>query len=218
MASDKRKFERALRKWNQLHEDKAYSAPKEIGKTAIFCSTYELESNQLEHETAAALKFEANQLFRIIVNNGQRVTLIDSGTGNDLDVILKDPSISSVITIGHGALPYIYTSYGDRENTIGDRYTWNDVSKAADHLKTGYFEQRQCGNATYALSVPMGAFAMVSHSHVWAAANDYFVPLNLSDEENYNIIPVTSADCLTYEEIQRDFPYQSIEERSAVEI
>jgi hypothetical protein len=216
MASDKRKFERALRKWNQLHEDKEYSAPKEIGKTAIFCSAYELDRNGPDHETYKALKFEAYQIYKTIIAGGSAAKLIDSGTGNDLNDIFKDPSISSVITIGHGTLSSIFTPYGRRLNGF-NIYSWHDVSEAADHLKTGYFEQRQCGNATYELSVPMGAFAMTSHRNVRAAANEFFAPLNLSDEENDLIKPVTTADCLTLDGIQIEFPYTPAQERIAAE-
>jgi hypothetical protein len=212
MAGDRKQFERAMQKWERLHHDKAYSVPDAVGRMAIFVTDYSYFADPYDTDSVHTFRQEGLLLYDELLVTGNRPLLIEKGTGDDMDAIMKDPSISSVVTIGHGALSYVYTAHGSwkrngEKRRQGNRYGWRDVSYAADHLKTGYFIQRQCGNATNRLSVPLGAFAMATHNRVIATVNNDFAPIEPNDPENDKLTPVTDADFLEYEEVKQNFTH-----------
>ena len=98
-----------------------------------------------------------------------------------LDLALKDREISGIVVIGNGSVNGIDIEDADSIR----RYTWEDVSKQADHLKTGAIEQRlprvldrEFGN------VPFGTFAVESLARVYIPAHDCF-PDCIADDGSY---------------------------------
>ncbi len=218
MPGDRKEFDRANNRWQQLHEQQAYSMPAELGKVAIMCSyNYDASASEYDDiEEFASEAFEFEQHYRL---RQRDVEIIEDANSDDMRSILRDPSFSSVITIGHGALPYIYMHNGKRRlfspdgdfETVNNRVDWRDVSRMADHLKTGAFVQRHCGNYARRLSVPLGTFAVVSPSNVWAPVGSYFSPRNLQDPENKRMRRVAELPSLTYEYVKHMFDYNEFQ-------
>lgn len=220
MASDRRQFERAMERWDELRETRAYSVPQHVGTTAIIASGYALKDTDEGRFEVAGFSHEAYAFADKIQATGQKTEVAVNATGEDLRAILRDPSICNVITIGHGALPYLYIENGLREGhgTPNDRFDWKDVSGSTDHLKTGYFLQRHCGNASRLLSVPLGAFALHDQSNVFAPTEQYFDPTGPDDEaENAKICQVSELTRLTYPYVKAAYSYERFLMGSVVE-
>ncbi len=216
---DKEKFEKATERWYRLHEQGRYSVPPNVGRLAVICSTmlyHGYEGQEVVEAEIANLRKEAADYKAHAELNGIEAVVFDSATFADLREVLRDETFSSVATVGHGALPYLYLAGGGHlvdswrfedisETTplpVNDRFDWFDVAMEATHLKLGTFEQRQCGHAIYDLSVPMGVFAMADHRFVYAPTNATFQPKSLLDPvENEKIESVAFGDQITYDEI-----------------
>lgn len=225
MASDRRQFEMARDRWNILHDDMAYSVPVHLGKTAIVVSndqTVATDDRELRSFLSEALFLEKTER-----EHGRKAEVIEDAKGVDFVAVLQDPSFANIVTIGHGALSYLYIDNGLRVRKNGmlpneipnNRFDWRDVSRYADHLKTGYFIQRHCGNASRRLSVPLGSFAMTSHGNVLAAANKYFSPRQMPSsifDPDHLIFPPTGCR-LEYREVLSAYSYTDFIEQAIIQ-
>jgi hypothetical protein len=218
MASDKQQFERALQKWEQLRAAGCISASKKIGKHAIICSyitDIDSSSEDSLEDSSTIVKFtnEAQSLYNRYTALGKKAILHIDADGEIFDDVLKDPSVSNITVIGHGALSFVYLPNGtttlEGKNIANNRYDWRDVSSAADHLKRGIFIQRHCGHAVRNLSVPLGTFAMQSHHRVIAPVHEYFTPDSIYDPTNKLLRKVTRKRKLTRSEVLRRFSRQT---------
>jgi hypothetical protein len=205
MAGERKHYNQTLSRWDQLHAERAYSVPDDVGTLAVMYSLYDYFKNGSEQEQ---FEVEAFEIVQRATAQRKKAEVIRINSGRDLDDVFGCRDYSSIVTIGHGALSLLYIQHGFWHGKEGNRYDWRDVSKAATHLKTGVFTQRQCGNASRQFSPPMGALAMASHANVHAAANRYFNPTSLDDEENLLIVPVTTTDRLSYEDVKVQFSYK----------
>lgn len=206
MASDKQQFNEAMAAWNSLHESGNYSVPTDVGRVAIIC-TYSAnlcsdESESLAPREERDIKIFRKEAFALAENietSGQDTVTIFGANANDMNDVLRDPTISDVVLIGHGTLSFIIMPNGN-----DTQYDWQDVSKAADHLKTGVFVQRHCGLFRRNVSVPLGAFCMADHSNVVAPVGRYFAPKGLLHPHNALLTRVTRESALTYAYIKGD--------------
>ena len=200
MASDKVNYSIALDKWQSLHHEGLFSVPPENGGVAVLLP-YEDRDNDYEgFESYDALSSEANILADALHKVKHEVMLAVDATEADMEYVLDDRSIASIIVIGHGCLSSVYAS---NEN---GRFDWFDISRMSTHLKTGKFIQRFCGGLYRDANVPLGMFAMDSVSKVLAPVGKNFTPSSLHDRENQKIKPVSRKDMLTYRGIKKAFP------------
>jgi hypothetical protein len=83
----------------------------------------------------------------------------------DIGFHLADRDVSDLVLIGHGSISCFWTDGKSRN------YDWRDVSKSANHLKTGIIEQRICGHLPekVKLHVPLGTFALANLENLYAA-------------------------------------------------
>jgi hypothetical protein len=213
MASDRKQFERAQERWQALHEAEAYSVPENLGKTAIIVSLFLGYSSDIESDTKEFTK-EADSLVDAERDIGYTAEVLMGATGSDITAILRDPNYANIVTIGHGALPYLYIENGLRNGKPNNRYDWRDVSQNADHLKSGRFVQRHCGNAARNLSVPLGSFAMQQQDSVMAALNSYYQPSQLPESlyEDNSIQLVPSGSPMDYGVVKALFSYDQFQE------
>lgn len=210
MASDRQQFQRAQARWEALHEAGAYSVPDSLGATAILVSylpNYSPGESEIRGFTQEAYALADSER-----NRGREVEVILDADGDDMTAVLREPSISRVVTIGHGALSYFNIANDpDPAKRESIRYSWRDVSKNADHLKTGLFVQRHCGHAAEQLSVPLGSFAMKMQCNVIASVNKFFMPnkqpRTIIDSDSLRM--VSTERRFTYKQIKQLFPYDS---------
>lgn len=213
MASDRKQFERAQARWQELHDAEAYSVPENVGRTAIIVSLLIGSSSDLESDTKEFTR-EANSLVAAERSIGYDAEIIMDAVGSDITAVLRDPHYTNVVTIGHGALSYLYIHNGLRNGKLNSYYDWRDVSRNADHLKTGRFIQRHCGNAVRRLSVPLGSFAMQQQDSVMAAVNRYYQPSQLPKSlyEDSGIQTVPSGSPMDYGVVKSLFSYDEFQE------
>lgn len=209
--SDKQQYERALTRWDELHESGAYSVPPSLGRLAIVCSynTWEPSpddphASYVSPEDPANFRIEALALADGFRDEGRSVEVVLDAEATDIKAILKEPSFSDVIVIAHGQLSSIMIDNME-DSSMLYQYDWRSVSKDADHLKLGYFVQRSCARLRRRLSVPLGLFAASEHRNVLAPVGHYFAPTNLQHPHNDLIRPVTEASRLDYESVKLHF-------------
>lgn len=208
MASDLQQFDRAAAHWQHLHNERAYSMPAGIGRTAIVCPYYSAGSWSLrsekapipDHREIKELSKEALKIADLLVARQYEVEVILNAQAADITDTLQDPAISSIITVGHGTLSGLTID----ENT---EYDWLDVAQNSDHLKTGSFIQRHCGTFGRILSVPLGTFAVSDHRNVIAPLGVIFEPEGLLPEDNACLQPVSEMPQLSYRYIKQAFSY-----------
>ncbi|HMT19151.1 MAG TPA: hypothetical protein PKD15_03900 [Candidatus Saccharibacteria bacterium] len=198
MASDRKQFAAAMRQWDQMHEDGSYGAPVEYGTTAIIASAFTDDEPTTPAGTNELIAFRAEALDleqRVRLAGGSTLVAIDATRG-DIESIIKDPSVANIYLIGNGTMSAVILGEDD------NRFDWNDTVNAADHLKSGFFEQRICGGLLRSLNVPVGLFAMQSHRSVIAATGMEFYPMSLEDPENVKLKPVFETDRVSYEDVK----------------
>jgi hypothetical protein len=95
----------------------------------------------------------------------------------DIKFDLADPIVTDLIFMGHGTINGICTDDDSRY------FSWQDASRASNHLKQGVVEQRMCGHfsSDISLSVPMGTFLVSKLADLRAAVG---VVLPLADASN----------------------------------
>jgi hypothetical protein len=214
MASDKQQFQRATEKWEQLHDEQAYSVPPELGRTAILCSFYDNvyrgdpEKAKLRaHRDIKLFRKEALKIADLTIEEGGEVEVVLDAQVEDFEDTFKNPLISDVIVIGHGDLSTLWIRNPDDE----DRYDWQYVSEQSDHLKTGTFTQRQCGLYNRDLAVPLGTFAMADHRSVIATPGFEFHPRGLSHPDNDLLEQISPLVQLSYDYIKSNYRYLDAE-------
>jgi hypothetical protein len=206
--SDKHQFEAATGKWELLHERGRYSKAPELGMTAVIFAQYEEVETEVEevYKQVESVVFadEARRIADYINASGGNAFTIKGLTHDSLEEgVLKNDNVASVVVISHGNLSAVY---GDGGNIIH----WAEVADMTTHLKTGYFEQRFCGNFRRSLSVPFGLFAMAEARGIVAPAGHWFSPEYHPEHESL-MRPVTTSARLTYKQIRDLFPKQPVE-------
>jgi hypothetical protein len=183
MASDRKQFERAYSRWQELREANELSLPDSEGLTAIVSSNYPFYFKrdggmgiQTDEVDIEEFEQEAEDIASHLGSLGLASELFIGATAQDMQDILLDREISSVVTIGHGSISDIFL-----RGAKGGRYDWRDVSADASHLKQGTFTQRQCGIFRRNLNVPLGYFAVSDHKQVRAAVGTFFDPETYTD-------------------------------------
>lgn len=199
MASDKSEFGVALEKWQSFHNDGLFSDPVESKGVAVLLP-FDYGGPYKGVESFEALRTEASKITDALHITGHNVTLAVNAKEHDFNQVMAEPSISSVIVIGHGCLSAVEMPDPIR------RLDWADISRMATHLKTGRFLQRFCGGLHRDLNVPFGAFAMSSHSDVYAPVGQPFSPASTEDKENHKIERVIRTSTLDYDLVKTTFP------------
>lgn len=202
MANNRQLFRRALAKWDSLHEAGSYSQPISVGRVAILFSCFDYADKKSDVDEFEA---EAYEISDVIVRAAGRAAVTAVRDSSAFDDAIADPTVASIVTIGHGALPYLYINNDAHGRDGNNRYDWLDASRVTTHLKTGSFVQRQCGNETRVLSVPLGTFVMASHASVSAPVGSNFSPAGLDDIENDLVRPVCSDNRLSYARVKEYF-------------
>lgn len=217
MAKDNEQLELALERWDSLHAEKAYSVPSEIGKTVILASNMVIKGE--DYSAVEAFNVEGRHLVDVQRSRGKAAEFIAGATATDMKAVLTDPTVTNIVTIGHGSFSSLSIDNGWRIRNLTENdqkverlfkyntYDWRDVAADADHLKAGFFIQRQCGHFGRRLSVPLGAFAMQSHKWVYAAIGNYLEPETLPDSlfdyKNLSLLPTRGR--LSYDEIKSTY-------------
>lgn len=208
MAGDRQRFNRALDKWDALKESDYLSVPKGLGQIAIFCSyaVIDIVHDKLYKRGKKDVANFRNEAFaiadRLKAQEYCAQVILNASLG-DFASVLKDPKVSDIITIGHGDLSTLLIGNNEELSEVD----WLDVSNFSDHLKTGQFVQRQCGNFTRDLSVPLGLFSVSDHSNIIAPSGMSFTPYGLDHPDNDFLRPVTDNPRLSYREAKNTFSY-----------
>lgn len=198
MASDRAQYNRALRRWDELHAENAYSVPVEHGKVAILSSNFQMEGYSCGVDEAEAFLNDALNLQEELRSCEIEADVFYPYTLDEAAYVLEQPMYSSVVTIGNGDLSSTYTS-------SGDKLDWHFVAQNATHLKEGNFIQRHCGHAIRTLPVPLGTFALTRHSNVLAAF-EYTLPTIIDEGDERMIKRLHRYRRLGYHTIKYLFP------------
>lgn len=197
MPSDRQLFRRAKNKWESLREERSFSLPAELGKTAIISSSFTDEPPDTETGITEleAFRNEALELAKRIQANGGRTELAIDAARSDITDLIQNPEVTTMYMIGNGSLSNLIIAERDY-------YDWFDVSAATTHLKQGNFIQRQCGGVTRIFNVPLGLFVVSDPRNVHATFNAEFYPLSLDDPVNEQIQPVFDTLHVSYDMIK----------------
>lgn len=208
MASDRQQFAQAMEKWERLRHAGQFSRAPELGMTAVIYSIYEsVESDEDDEEQSfklvesAEFANEAREIAdNINAQNGDAFVIRGLTPESLEEGVLANSDVASVVIIGHGTFSSVFTDQGDS-------IEWSDVSRMSTHLKRGYIEQRFCGKYRFRLSVPFGLFAARSARNILAAKGKRFCP-ETHPQHEARIMPITTRDMPTYQQIRDEFPYQ----------
>lgn len=208
MASDRQEYREASWKWNDLSKRRLFSVAPDIGTTAIFVSSW--TDPELDHAEAeaqrAAFREEAKQVAERIRGQGHSAGIVRSSVSMFASMI-KNRRICSIITIGHGRLGQFSTDEPEHAGV-----NWKVLSEYTDHLKTGVFIQRQCGNRADDLNVPLGLFVMNNPRNIHAADGVVFPDTVLDPEDEAKIKPLFEDDSLPgYRGLKSQFPKDEME-------
>ncbi len=209
MASDKKRYNESLSKWDDLHKQQLFSVPREVGKTAIFCSyaVIDLIGNRAYkkgRKDVSSFRKEAFSIADRLAEQKRSAEVILNASDNDFNRILQDNSFSDIVTVGHGNLSTLVINDEDKLDYPID---WYDLSNYTDHLKTGYFIQRQCGTFGRDLSVPLGMFCVSRHCDVIATVGLAFNPKGLDHPANNTLDYATDQERLNYRLAKATFCY-----------
>lgn len=201
MASDKQAYNRALNNWKGMHLSGEYSVhPQDNGTIAVLAS----RGSEIVDGEVVDFAHEALELGEAYENLGRRVQVRTKIDFADIKHVLQDRTVSDMVLIGHGKLPF-FSPFDINGNIT--KFTWADVAREARHLKLGRIVQRFCGIYDERwLNVPLGALAASSHSSVLATPGESFSPKDIRDPANQALRPVTDQDMLTYKEVKILFP------------
>jgi|GEM_PF-2421111 len=195
MASDRKQFAGAHRKWSRLLEDGQFSEPPATSSTAIVTSRFTDEP--LDTRTGLTeLESFHREAHELVARQTTPTVLAIDASRSEITDLVRDRSVSSMIVIGNGSLSTLML--GQR-----DYFDWNSVASATDHLKLGQFIQRQCGGLTRDVNVPLGLFAIHDPRNLRAAVgNDAFFPTSLDDPVNCDIAQVFDETCVSYTDVK----------------
>lgn len=206
MPDDSKQFERAVGWWEEMHNSKAYSLPSEVGGLAVICSYYtDFNNDSTDRVSKQSLrdikKFrnEGLKIAELAQKQGKQAEAILNANAIDVGNVLRDPTISDVVVIGHGCLSSVYMKDPRSADTL---YDWYDVALDTDHLKTGVFTQRFCGGLRRKLPVPLGTFAMADHRNVLAPIGLYFASKGLDYYRNDHLVPVSETKGLNIAQVK----------------
>ena len=208
MAGNSDRYAAALQHWDEYSNAGNFSVPSDMGKVAILCpyvDTY--DSHREEVDKYPKLEAEAFSIADDLQQRGKTPIVAQRAKPYDFAQVLKDPSISHVLLIGHGCLSSV-----EVENPTSDdaRLDWENLAAMADHLKTGSFIQRMCGTTPRKLNVPLGLMVVSEHRNVLAPLGESFAPQDTADPQNELVKPVTRLARMEYADIKRDFPQQKL--------
>lgn len=194
MASDRKQFERAYARWENLLRAEAFSVPEEEGITVVASSDYPFNFKRhgndgidADDENIAEFENEATYICERLGAIGLKTDLVVGVKAEDMIDVLADEEVSNIMVIGHGSISDIYI-----EGARNGRFDWRDVSEHATHLKLGTFTQRQCGIFKRRLNIPLGYFAVSRPEAVRASFGAAFTPVGPHDSRG--IAPVTDYD------------------------
>ena len=198
MASDRKCYQRALRKWDAHRIDGDLSVPEHEGDAAILCTYAELDAAYEAKRARKDIKIFRKEAFAIadeLWSMDKDSEVILNAKVDDVREVLTDPSFSDVYIVGHGTLAAMFLMAETEEDSVFD---WMDVSEHADHLKQGAFVQRTCGLLPRNLNVPLWTFAMADHRDVFAPVGASFVPRGLLHPMNELMQPVSEGPRMSY--------------------
>lgn len=197
MPSNRKIFDRAHSKWQEFKAEGQFSVPAEAGKLAIVSSYFTDEP--LDTETGIteleSFRSEALEIAKRTLAAGGQFDLAIDATRDDINDLVKDPEVASMVIIGNGSLSSVLLAEKDY-------YDWQNISDASTHLKLGSFVQRQCGGLTRVFNAPLGLFAVSDPRNIHAAYGVEFYPLSLDDPENDKIQPIFTDEHFDYEVIK----------------
>ena len=197
MASDENQFKRANKKRQELLDNKQFSVSPRLGELAIAFSRYSKKSGREKEKEITFFSDEALDLYSQAYQTRKRALIYDGLDHDTLDSIFASRAISDIILIGNGDLSSIYLDNGKK-------YDWRNVSESADHLKTGVFMQRFCGNTIRDASVPFSTFAVADHRNIIATPGEPFMPEDYPEDEEL-LRPVSDTPHLSFNDIKRLF-------------
>ncbi len=210
MAGETKTFIRSMERWTALKQDGNLSVPESEGVTAVIANPHwgEIDTDSTispsdAHEASLRIQHEGHHLAWMLSNRGVFVELLEEATCTDMDSVLGNENIASVITIGHGNISSLNARCDCEITHHADLYDWEDVASSATHLKQGGWEQRQCGGLSRKFPVPMGAFAVTDARKVRAAIGYFFDPPHPEDEQwNALLQPVSEYAALDFSHIK----------------
>lgn len=198
MAGDRKQYERSLRRWDELHERQAYSAPSELGTMAVMYSLCRMKATEAEHiEEIKTFRDEAHEIEQGIRFLGGHAAVFSGINYQSLGEVLTNPGYSGIVLIGHGDFSSVY---GDNERIID----WREIASMATHLKRGSVVQRFCGTYARNASVPFGTFVVSDHRDVIAAPGHVFMP-ELYENDERLLRSVSPKPRMIYEDIKNFF-------------
>lgn len=201
MASDRKSYRRACEKWRTLSEAGDLSIPAELGKVGIVCShwTSRIDRNQEDRDREEkALASEASAIADLAVSRGRQVELALAAETSDIKGILSNPEISHLFFVGHG-------NFSSFSTTSGGAYSWKNLSKDSEHLKTGTLVQRFCGQFINSPSVPFGTFGVRFPSRLYAPIGVNIDPDGLEHPDNQLIRRVYLSDHIPPYEVAKEY-------------
>jgi hypothetical protein len=203
MASDEQQYKTAMKKWEYLRDHEVYSRAPELGLTAVIYSHHLPVASEDDYSVELVDNVEFAEEARAIADNVNAQNgdaFIIEGISHETfeEGIMANRDVANVVVIGHGTFSTVFSD-------DGDSIDWHDISQMSTHLKTGYFEQRFCGNYRFSLSVPFGLFAVQSARNVLAAKGVRFSPETNKRDESL-IKQITSSDKLSYRQVKQYFP------------
>jgi hypothetical protein len=219
MASDSKRFHRALEKWRDHHIAGEFSESPKLGKTAIAFSLIGSVSNEEHADIQKQIDYyeeEARFLGKRISEMGGKAILFAGFTLPNLQSMLEDRSIANIYLVGDGAFSYIYNDESYSDEGADGFIDWTDISDMTTHLKRGIFVQRTCAMFTRNLSVPFGAFAMASHANVFSPLGNNFSPEIytslpfLESPEEDKIVQVYQSNELTYNYVRAAYNSEQV--------
>lgn len=218
MASDKQQYRELLRKRESLRHERAFSVPDDRGILAIICSFQPGDSDpdgavSASDQKIAEFMEETRALASRAMRKRRRVECIYDASIADMRGVVRNPKVSSIITIGNGTLNALCVRGSD------GLYGWRDALSDVEHLKLGGFVQRQCGVFVCDLNIPLGFSVMADLTSVQAAVGIDFDPKSLEDPVNDQIKPILddSYDGMpSLRQLKRMFPRHERKARQEV--
>lgn len=191
MAGDRAKYTIALKKWQQLHEERSYSAKPTHGTAAVF----RMQSTHPHY--GRYLKYSQTEMFEVAEKmrvSHAEVSVNPTFTKKDFFQALADRAVATIAVISpNGGIA--------RVSTEGDFIDWWEVSQKTTHLKRGMFWQRFCAGARSGAPVPFGAFALTSLSNLHTPVTHPFSP-ELYSEDEKSLAPYADADMMSYDDMK----------------
>lgn len=202
---DRHNYTYASEKFERLKKDRKLSVEAHEGFTAIICTepingTY---SSDDEDKEAIIIRQEADCLIKELGERSLNPLVLWKPDNEEIDSVIADPQISSVITLGSGYLNQLITDDSDPEIRVV--YDWYEASCATTHLKQGFFQQRQCGlfiDNSVGINIPLGWFVTTVVSNIYANVGKVVNPTKPLGLNAKQFTPVAN-ERYTYEEIRK---------------